>query len=129
MVPDAGGAEASLREMLAAALEANRQLSELAERLRAENERLRAQNARLRERDVRREAELERVSAELAVLQRLVFGRSSERPGRSRSPAAVTSGYGRRRGPRVPGRGGGRVAGPAQGLLASAAGGGDLGFR
>lgn len=37
----------------------------------------------LRERDARREAGLERVPAELAVSQRLVFGRSSEqaRPG------------------------------------------------
>ncbi len=34
---------------------------------------------RLRERDAQREAELERVNAELAVLQRLVFSLSSER--------------------------------------------------
>ena len=47
--------------------------------LHAENGRLRAENERLRERDAQREAELERVSAELAVLQRLVFGRSSQR--------------------------------------------------
>jgi hypothetical protein len=67
-------------------LEANERWEQLAgelraenERLRAENERLRAENERLRERDAQREAELERVSAELAVLQRLVFGRSSER--------------------------------------------------
>jgi transposase len=49
---------ASLREMLAAALEANERLSALAEGLREDNERLRA---------------------ELAVLQRMLFGRSSER--------------------------------------------------
>ena len=61
-----------LRDVLAAALEANERLARLAEKLRAEN-------ARLREDLARRDAELERVSAELAVLQRLVFGRSSER--------------------------------------------------
>src|SRR5262249_61956231 len=41
--------------------------------------RLGEENERLRERDALRQAELEGVSAELAVLQRLVFGRSSER--------------------------------------------------
>ena len=39
---------------------------------------LRAENERLRARDAQREAELERVNAALAVLQRMVFGRSSE---------------------------------------------------
>ena len=39
---------------------------------------MREENARLRERDGQREAELERVNAALAVLQRMVFGRSSE---------------------------------------------------
>ena len=58
--------------MLAAALEAN-------ERLAQRTEELRADNARLREELARRGAELDRVNAELAVLQRLVFGRSSER--------------------------------------------------
>ena len=53
-------ADASLRAALAAALEAN----EL-----------------LREELARRDAEIERLSAELAVLQRMVFGRSSERAG------------------------------------------------
>jgi transposase len=79
-------ADAWLRDGLARALEANARWERLAaelrednERLRTENERLRADNARLRERDAQREAELERVSVELAVLQRLVFGRSSER--------------------------------------------------
>ncbi|HEX8008782.1 MAG TPA: IS66 family transposase [Trebonia sp.] len=69
-------ADAPLRDVLAAALGANERLAGLAEELREDN-------ARLRERDAQREAELERVSAELAVLQRLVFGRSSEqaRPG------------------------------------------------
>ena len=65
-------ADASLRDVLAAALEANERLARLAEELRAEN-------ARLREELARRDAELERVNAELALLQRLVFGRSSER--------------------------------------------------
>jgi len=65
-------AAAPLRDVLAAALEANERLARLAEELRAEN-------ARLREELAWRDAELERVNAELAVLQRLVFGRSSER--------------------------------------------------
>jgi hypothetical protein len=76
------GADASLRDVLAAALAANEQLARLADELRAEN-------ARLREDLACRDAELERVNAELAVLQRLVFGRSSERarpdaPGRDK---------------------------------------------
>jgi transposase len=58
-------ADASLRDALARALEANERLARLAEELREEL--------------ARRDAELERVNAELAVLQRLVFGRSSER--------------------------------------------------
>jgi transposase len=72
VVPDSGDAEASLREVLAAALEANERLAGLAEELRVENARLRAENAA-------RAAELERLRADLAVLQRMVFGRSSER--------------------------------------------------
>jgi transposase len=72
-------ADAWLRDALARALEANERWERLAAELREENARLREENAALRERDARREAELERVSAELAVLQRLVFGRSSER--------------------------------------------------
>jgi hypothetical protein len=72
-------ADGSLQDVLAAALEANERLARLAEGLTAENARLREENARLRERDALREAELERLRAELAVLQRLVFGRSSER--------------------------------------------------
>ena len=65
-------ADAPLRDVLAAALAANERLARLADELRAEN-------ARLREELACRDAELERVNAELAVLQRLVFGRSSER--------------------------------------------------
>ena len=58
--------------MLTAALEANRELTRLAGELRAENARLRAENAG-------QAAELEKLRADLAVLQRMVFGRSSER--------------------------------------------------
>jgi transposase len=79
VVPDARGAEASLLEALDAALEANRQLSELAERQRAEIAELREQNARLLERDAVRDAELEELRADFAVLQRMLFGRSSEK--------------------------------------------------
>jgi len=73
------GADLSLRDALAAALEANRQLVELTGKLREENARLREDNARLRARDAQRDAELDRVRADLAVLQRMLFGRSSER--------------------------------------------------
>jgi transposase len=62
----------SAEELLAQALEANRQLSELAGRLAEEN-------ARLRARDAERDAEFERMRADLAVLQRMLFGRSSEK--------------------------------------------------
>jgi hypothetical protein len=65
--------------MLAAALEANQELARLVVELREENARLRADNVRLRERDARRDAELEKLRADLAVLQRMLFGRSSER--------------------------------------------------
>jgi transposase len=54
-----------LREALAAALELNRELRE-------DNERLRAANAQ-------QAVELERLRADLTVLQRMLFGRSSER--------------------------------------------------
>jgi len=79
VVLDAEGAEASLREMLAAALEANRQLSELAERQQVQLTELRELNARLVARDAEREAELEETRAALAVLQRMLFGRKSEK--------------------------------------------------
>ena len=45
MVLDAGDAEASLADALAAALEANRQLADMAGELREENTRLREDNA------------------------------------------------------------------------------------
>jgi transposase len=73
VVPDAGGTEArSAEDMLAEALEANRQLSELAAAAIEDS-------ARLRQELAARDAELEKMQADLAVLQRLVFGRSSEK--------------------------------------------------
>jgi transposase len=72
VVPDSEGAEASLRDALAAALEANREMARLAGELGEENARLRAENAELR-------SDLEQAPADLAVLQRVLFGRSSER--------------------------------------------------
>jgi transposase len=103
VVLDAEGAEAPSWELLAEVLEANHQLSELASGLIEEN-------ARLRARDAERDAELERLRADLAVLQRLVFGRSSEksRPeppgggdagGESDRDRGRGSGTGARRGP------------------------------
>jgi transposase len=65
---------ASLRGALAEALEANQRWERCAVGLRADNERLREELARC-------DAELEQVKAALAVLQRMVFGRSSERTG------------------------------------------------
>jgi transposase len=65
--------------MLAEALEANRQLSELADGLIEDNALLRKQVARLAARDAERDAELERLRADFAVLQRMLFGRSSEK--------------------------------------------------
>jgi transposase len=104
-VPDSEDAEASLRGVLAAALEANERLARMAEELREENARLRAENAA-------QAAELERVRADLAVLQRMVFGRSSERvrpeppaDGGGAGPAAGGRGDG---GPRGPGARAGR---------------------
>ena len=110
VVPDSEGAEASLRDVLAAALEANRELARLAGELRAESARLRAENAG-------QVAEMERLRADLAVLQRLVFGRSSERsrpepPGRDAASGpggqGAGTGTGNRRGPGA--RAGGGIA-------------------
>ena len=87
--------------MLAAALEANRELARLVGELREENARLRAENAG-------QAAELEKLRADLAVLQRMVFGRSSERsrpgpPGGDAAPGAggqgAGTGTGKKRGP------------------------------
>ncbi len=71
VVLDAEGAEASSGDgALAAALEK-------IGRLQAENAELRVSLAEVLARDAEREAELERLRADVAVLQRLVFGRSS----------------------------------------------------
>ena len=77
--------------MLAAALEANRELARLADELREENARLRAENAQ-------QAAELERLRADLAVLQRMLFGRSSERSGPGRAAGGDGGGQDRDRG-------------------------------
>jgi len=82
--------------VLAAALEANQQLTRLVADLREENARLRAENAE-------QAAELEKLRADLAVLQRMVFGRSSERsrpepPGRDDAGSDGDGGQGRERG-------------------------------
>jgi transposase len=100
VAPDSEDAEASLRDVLAAALDANRELAWLTAELREENERLRAQNAE-------QAAELGKLRADLAVLQRMVFGRSSERsrpepPGGAGDAAGgqdAGTGAGRKRGP------------------------------
>ena len=109
-VPVLEGAEASLRDVLAAALEANREMARLAAELREENARLLEENSRLRAENAERAAELEDIRADLAVLQRMLFGRSSER---SRpEPAAGDDGAGRG-GERQDGPGGsGRKRGP-----------------
>ena len=73
------GAEAWLRDALAAALEANRQFAEAAEELRRDYARVCEENARLREENAAQAAELEELRAAVAVLQRMVFGRSSEK--------------------------------------------------
>ena len=93
LVPE--GAEASLRDALAAALEANRQFAEAAEELRRDyaracedNARLREENRRLRGENAALAAELEELRAGLAVLQRMVFGRSSEKSRPDSAPAA-----------------------------------------
>jgi transposase len=78
-VVDEADADAGVGAVLSRALEANKRWEQLAGQLREENAALRAENQRLRERDEQLRAELERVSADLAVLQRLLFGRSSER--------------------------------------------------
>ena len=73
MVLDAEGAEAlSGDSALAAALE------EIG-RLRAENAELRVSLAEVLARDAERDAELEKLRADFAVLQRMLFGRSSEK--------------------------------------------------
>jgi len=102
VVPGSEDAEASLRDVLAAALEANERLARLAGELREENARLRAENAA-------QAAELERLRADLAVLQRMVFGRSSERA-RPEPPADGAGNAGQ-----VGGAGGGQRKGSPRG--------------
>jgi len=105
VVLDAEGAEASSGDgALAAALEK-------IGRLQAENAELRVSLAEVLARDAEREAELEKLRADFAVLQRLLFGRSSEKshpePPAAGDPAAGDgdrdgkrgSGTGRKRGP------------------------------
>jgi transposase len=94
---------ASLWAALDAALEANERWERTAAALLADNERLREENAR-------QSAELERVGAALAVLQRMVFGDSSERS-RPEPPAPQDEGGGE---PAPGGTGGnkGRPRGP-----------------
>jgi transposase len=79
-VLDSQGAQASVEGVLAAALEANQQLTRLV--------------AELREENARQAAELERLRADLAVLQRMLFGRSSERSGPGSSGDDDTGGGG-----------------------------------
>lgn len=80
-VLDSQGAQASVEGMLAAVLEANQQLTRLVAELRDEN-------AGLREENARQAGELERLQADLTVLQRMLFGRSSERSHPEPSAAA-----------------------------------------
>jgi transposase len=101
------GAEASLRDALAAALEANRQFAEATEELRRDYARACEENARLREENAAQAAELEELRAGLAILQRMVFGRSSEKspagPGAGDAGGAAGrdrgNGTGKKRGP------------------------------
>jgi transposase len=103
VVLGAEGAEApSLEVMLAEALEANRRLSELAGGLAEENARLRACAAE-------RDAEFEKLRADLAVLQRMLFGRSSEKARRGAAGAGDRAGDGGS-------AGGGDGAGGAKGV-------------
>jgi transposase len=105
LVPE--GAEASLRNALAAALEANRDMARLAAELREENARLRAENAE-------QAAELEKLRADLAVFQRMLFGQSSERS-RPGSGGAAGGGDGEQDGDRESGRAGKRGPGARAG--------------
>ena len=100
-------ADAWLQDALARALEANERWEQLAADCREETPAAGGERAapggkcQARERDAQREAELERVNAALAVLQRLVFGRSSER---ARPEAAARDEDGGGRGPGPGGR-------------------------
>lgn len=102
-----------MRDALAQALAANQRWERLAGKQREDNARLVAENARLREEAAARDAQLEQVSAELAVLKRMLFGRSSERsrPGpapRGDDRDGPGPGGGAERKPRGPGARAGR---------------------
>ena len=86
VVLDAEDAEAASGDgVLAAALEK-------IGRLQAENAELRVSLAEVLARDAEREAELEKLRADFAVLQRMLFGRSSEKS--SPEPPAAGDGGG-----------------------------------
>jgi transposase len=97
-------------------LEANRQLTEATALLAEENARLGEQIA-LQQREIgelrERAAELDKLQADLAVLQRLLFGRSSEknRPGPSAGDGGGSGGDGRPAGKKDVKRGPGARAG------------------
>ena len=117
-------AVARLEGSLAQALEANERLAALVERQREEI-------ARLREELAVRDGELERVNAELAVLKRMLFGRSSERarPGTADGGGDSAVGdQGSARWRREEREAGAGSAGGPPGLLAPAAGGGGVGL-
>ena len=85
---------------MAQALEANERLAALVERQREEI-------GRLREELAARDGELGLVNAELVVLKRMLFGRSSDGSGPRQLTAAVTAGM--RFGPLAAGSGAGRA--------------------
>jgi transposase len=87
VLEDVGSSEESLRAALAVVLEENRELRRVAAELGEDN-------AELRERDARRERELDRLRADLTVLQRMLFGRSSERSRSGPSAGDVGDGAG-----------------------------------
>jgi transposase len=79
---------------LAAVLAENRQLREDNARLVEGNVQLCEENRELRERQAQQAVELERLRADLAVLQRLLFGRSSERSRPEASGGGAADGAG-----------------------------------
>lgn len=79
-----------MRDRLAVALEANREMARLVAELREENARLRAQNAQ-------QAGELESLRADLVVFQRMLFGRSSQRSGPVRDSGDGEGGSGGQR--------------------------------
>ena len=107
VVLDAEDAEAASGDgVLAAALEK-------IGRLQAENAELRVSLAEVLARDAEREAELEKLRADFAVLQRMLFGRSSEKS--SPEPPAAGDGGGAAAGGGGGGGDGGQDRGPGSG--------------